>query len=34
MGGQIVYAYLKANPDDLQKAVIMNVAVPVIRSMV
>ena len=34
VGGQIVYAYLKAYPDDLQKAVIMNVAVPVIRSMV
>jgi pimeloyl-ACP methyl ester carboxylesterase len=28
VGGQIVYAYLKAYPDDLQKAVIMNVAVP------
>jgi len=28
VGGQIVYAYLKAYPDELQKAVIMNVAVP------
>lgn len=26
--GQIVYAYLKAYPDALQKAIIMNVAVP------
>ena len=28
VGGQIVFAYLKAYPDALQKAVIMNVAVP------
>jgi pimeloyl-ACP methyl ester carboxylesterase len=28
VGGRIVYAYLKAYPDELQKAVIMNVAVP------
>jgi pimeloyl-ACP methyl ester carboxylesterase len=28
VGGQIVYSYLKAYPDELQKAVIMNVAVP------
>jgi pimeloyl-ACP methyl ester carboxylesterase len=28
VGGQIVYAYLHAYPDDLRAAVIMNVAVP------
>ena len=28
VGGQIVYAYLHAYPDDLQRAVIMNVAIP------
>jgi pimeloyl-ACP methyl ester carboxylesterase len=28
VGGQIVYAYLRAYPDELRRAVIMNVAVP------